>query len=368
MSEPVVVFGASSYVGGRAIRALLDGGHRVLGVARRPEMARMLLPEESAEFSIGTDDEVAGMLGSASCSIVNFAFVKTMDPVRMYRQNRVLASSIERVAKGRCRRLVQISTLGVFGWRFSAPPEAVRVESPPEDPYGETKLHFEHLAERLARKHSCELAIVRLGNVIGPGSPVWMAGIAQRLLEVKPVGYTGESGFSNATHVDNVADYVAVLVDAPNCAPANGGTYHHLAEFSDRRWPELLDVMSEQIGCRWTTMSRPHPSGPARGPVRRLLKAGYRTRAGRYLRAGLGHVSDSRLLGPLDAWRYTPPPELTAKDAVGGDDAGLLEVLSAEHEFRSDTIAGWTPKLDFDATCSGIAEWIAASGFSIRTE
>jgi len=369
MSDPVVVFGASSYVGGHAIQALLASGHRVIGVARRPQMARMLLPQESAQFSVATAGQVADLIGHNQCSIVNFAYVKDLDPGRMYWQNRALMDSIAAVAAGRCRRLVHISTAAVFGFRFSEPPTAERVGRPPDDPYGESKIHSERLAEQLATRSSAELAIVRLGNVIGPGSPAWAAGIAQRLLEVKPVGYTGANGYSNATHVENIGDYIETLVTRREGELAAHGVYHHLAEFSGRRWPELLNVISAEVGHPWTTVARPSEPAAKGGPVKRALKAGNRSAAGRYMRAGLGRIPDERLLDRLNRWiRYVPPPHLAAIDAIGGDDVGLLEVFSSEHEFRSRTVAGWAPNVDFDQACDGIARWVASSGFTIKPE
>ena len=366
MSEPVVIFGASSYIGGYAIRALLDGGHRVIAVARRPKMASILLPE-SVEIEVVTAEDAIRSLGDSERSVVNFAFVKDSDPGRMYRANRVLMESVERVASGRCRRLIQISTEAVFGAQLSESTPPVRVTKTPSDLYGESKLHAEQLSESLARKLGAELAIVRLGNVIGPGSRNWVAGLAQRVLEVKPVGYTGSNGFSNATHVRNIGDYMVALIDGSAGALAAHGAYHHLAEFSDRRWPELLDVISDEVGFRWTTISRPPSVAKGGNPVKRALKSANRTGAGHYLRAGLGRIPDPRALEWFNSWVRSPaPPAVGPIDAVGAEDLGLLDVLSEEHRFSSHTLDGWSPPVDFGEACTEIAESLRESGFSTK--
>jgi nucleoside-diphosphate-sugar epimerase len=260
-----------------------------------------------------------------------------------------------------------MSTAAVFGYRFAEPPSPVRVRRPPPDLYAETKLHAEHLLERAARRQPWELAIVRLGNVIGPGSPAWVAGLAQRIMEVKPAGYEDEAGFSNSTHVENIADYVGYLIGRPEGALDSFGPYHHLAEFSSRRWPEILDVISEEVGCPWTTTRRSEESVPRIHPLKRALKVANRTPAGRYLRAGLGWLPDSGALDRFNAWVRTPtPPQLARRDAVGAEDTGLLEVLSAEYEFRSRTMDGWKPEVDFVSACSEIADWLRFSGYSVR--
>jgi len=367
MSDPIVVFGASGYVGGYTVRALLAGGHRVIAVTRRPAMARILLAEESADLAIGTAEDARRLIGGANCTIVNLAYVKKADPGWIYRQNRVLMSSIERVASGRCRRLIHISTAAVLDPEGAARPAPLRVTKSPPGLYGESKLHAEHLIERIAERTSCELAIVRLGNVIGPGSPGWVAELAQRLLEVKPLGYEGANGYCNATHVQNIGEYIGSLVDSSPGALTAHGTYHHLAEFSARRWPELLDVISAAIGFPWTRVTRPAPA-PSRGsPIKRGLKAANRTDAGRYLRAGLGLIPDPRALEWFNSWVRSPvPPSVAPTGAIGAEDFGLLEILSTEDEFPSHTIEGWSPSLGFEAACKGIAEWVRESGFSIQ--
>ena len=367
MSDPVVVFGASGYVGGYTVRALLARGHRVIAVTRRPAMARILLAEESAELTIGSAEDARRLIGGANCTIVNLAFVKKADPGWIYRQNRELMSSIERVASERCRRLIHISTAAVLDSVAASNPAPVRLTKAPPDLYGESKLHAEHLIEKIAERASCELAIVRLGNVIGPGSPAWMATIAQRLLEVKPLAYEGANGYSNATHVQNVGEYLAHLVDSPPGALSAHGTYHHLAEFSARRWPVLLDVISAEVGFPWTSVSRPPPASSGGSPVKRALKAANRTDAGRYLRAGLGLIPDPRALERFNSWVRSPvPPSVAPTGAVGAEDFALLEVLSTENEFPSHAIEGWSPTLGFEAACEGIAEWVRDSGFSIK--
>ncbi len=126
-------------------------------------------------------------------------------------------------------------------------------------------------------------------------------------------------------------------------------------------------MLSAEVGFPWTSVSRPGPAWSGGNPVKRALKAANRTGAGRYLRAGLGLIPDPRALDRLNTWVRSPaPPWIGPVDAVGADDAGLLETLSAEREFRSHTVEGWVPKLDFEAACAGIADWVRDSGFSIR--
>ncbi len=365
----VVVFGATSYVGGFVIDELLERGHRVVGVTRRPELARILLSEKNG-LTVANSSDAMRLVEGEEVAVINLAFVKNPAPQLVYRQSKALAEAIRRIASGRCRRLVHISTLSVFGDVFDAPPVAQRVRWRTMDNlYAEQKIHAEHLMERLARKLGCEFTIVRLGNVIGPGAPIWVAGLAQRILELRPVGYTGEAGHSNATHVENTAAYLSHLIEHSTNESPGPGVYHHLAEFSSHRWPELLDVISAEVGCAWTTAPRPGRQRAKPRRVRYALKAAYNGPAGAYVRAGWGMLP---AWGPLDRMiagtRDVQMPRLegSANDTSNAD--GYLKVFASAHEFRSATIEGWHPPLDFEAACAGIGDWLGTWGYRLAVQ
>ena len=372
MTGTVLVAGASSYVGSSLVARLLEDGDRVVGISRRPAVAQMLLPEQSERFRIATVEEAMNLIDREPVSIVNLAFVKHVPtPQLIHRQNRRLIGSIESLAARGCRRLIHVSTSAVFGLRFAGPPMPVRVgPGAAENPYAEQKINAEHLVEKAAQRQGCELAIVRLGNVIGPGSPIWVAGLAQRVMEVKPVGYEGERGFSNTTHVDNIADYLAHLIHRPAGTLPEFGTYHHLAELSGHRWPELLDMIAKEVGHGWTTVARPPEPPRRRVPsLKQIVKAPYaHTPADRYIRTGLGLLPEWEVLDRLISRVREPPPPMldTAGDRVGLEDVGLLEVLSSAHEFASRTVEDWKPKIDFASASAGIADWLRTSAYALN--
>jgi nucleoside-diphosphate-sugar epimerase len=366
VSGTVVVIGATSYAGGRLIPDLLQAGHRVVAVSRRPNLARIFLPENSEQLVISSADEAPRLCKGDSFSLVNLGYVMAALPHRRFKRDRELAQSISAVAAGGCDRIVHVSTAAVFGYTFAQQPRPVRVRwRPMESLYAESKIRAEHLIERAARRVGCELAIIRLGNLIGPGSPAWVARPAQRIMEMQPLCYEGAEGFSNATHVNNVSQYIGHLLDQPEGTLQEFGTYHHLAEFSSHRWPELFDVMSEVVGCPWVSVRRPRRE---RGPrIRRVLGAAYATRVGGYARAASAWLPASDRLDRWVAEKRAPrPSEGGAPDPVGVEDEGLLSLFSSAVEFRSATIDGWCQKTDFPSACAGIADWLRASGYSLR--
>jgi nucleoside-diphosphate-sugar epimerase len=376
VTDPVVIFGGGSYVGSWLVRDLLGRGHRVIAVSRRPATARALLTADSDALTIADPEDAGGLIEGGGARIVNLADAGELPAEEVYQQNRrtqarwerQLARSIDEIGRRGCRQLVHVSTSAVFGRTFSEPPAPARIRwRPMDDSVAESQLRMEHQVERVARQLGCELAIVRLGNVIGPGSATWVAGLAQRILEVKPVGYEGAEGFSNATLVENVADYVGHLIGQPPGALREFGTYHHLAEFSSHRWPELLEVIAREVGYRWTTTARPAVA-PSRGrPLRRAVQAAYRSAPGVYVRAGVALLPEWGFLDRLPAGASgARSPGIATDRGVGAEDVDILEALSERFEFRSFTLQDWRPRLDFSAACAEIGDWVRRSGYSLH--
>lgn len=368
MTQPVVLFGATSFVGGEVVRALLAEDRRVIAVTRRPALGQLVL-EPSFGLQIASPEDVPRALVGEDFDIVNLAYVKDAQTSKMYESNRTLLGGIEEVAKLGCRRLVHISTAAVFGYRFSTEPVAERAKWRPMGPYAESKIHAERLVARLAKATGTETVTLRLGNVLGAGSPTWTAAIGQRILEGKPVSYAGESGYLNGTHVANVASYVAHLLRESAPMTAANGPIHHLAELSPHRWPELLSAMSQAIGRDRRYASRRTGAGGIDARLRSALKGAYTGRPGSYARAAMAVLPSVGALERLmeDVKSSSAPTGGSAPPVALPADEELLEILCSPYEFRSTTVEGWRPQVDFDATCAETAEWLREAGYSLRT-
>jgi nucleoside-diphosphate-sugar epimerase len=364
MSRTVVVFGASSYVGSGVVPRLLADGFDVVAVAHRPSAVRVLLPPPSPRFSVLTALELGSL--PADIDIVNLARVRDLLPDSIYRENRRLARSVEEAARGRCRRLIHTSTMAVFGRRLAdAAPRRLRWR--PIGPYEESKLLAERAMERVAAEQQCELAILRLGNVIGPGSALWVADLAQRIMEREPLLFEGSSGYSNATHVANTSDYISHLLAGEDLRTLPHAPYHHLAEFSARRWSDLLTAMCGAIGHDLVTAPAPGTTATSGEQGKLLLRRIYRRLLGGYLRAGFGLLPDRPLFERLlTRGRSTLTPQ--APEPAGEwpfADLALLRLLSTQELFANATVPGWNPPMDFDQACDQIADWLPTAGYSL---
>jgi nucleoside-diphosphate-sugar epimerase len=340
----------------------------VIAVTRRPAIASILLHDFADRIAlVGMED--AWKHADGACAVLNLAYVQDARVEDLYRQNRELIDAVvETAVKSGAERVVHTSTVAVFGYAERLSPRPGSVRWRPVDPYVETKILAERrLTQKLgaARK---QLAIVRLGNVIGPGSPIWVAGLAQRILEDKPVGYEDRDGLSNATYAENVADYLALLLDLPARALEAFGTYHHLAEFSGRRWSEVLEPITAAMGARGGLTRAAASSSTARagltlGTLRGWAREGP---AGGYLRAAFGVAGQWSWARKLAAQGRNPVQDVTRALPAAAPDEGFLQIMSASREFRTHVVAEWQPKVEFEEACRAIGEWVVSAGYGLQ--
>jgi nucleoside-diphosphate-sugar epimerase len=366
----VIVFGASSYVGTSAVRSLLAAEYEVVAVSRRPATASIVFGDLADRVAFASIDEATEGIGDAF-AVLNLAYVKETKMEEAYRANRDLVDAVVAAAvSSGAGRIIHTSTLAVFGYDLGVRVQPASVRWHPEDPYVETKTLAEHRLVDATSKAGKKLAIVRLGNVIGPGSPAWVAGLAQRTLEGRPVAYEGRDGFSNATYVDNVADYLRFLVAEPGAILDAFGAYHHLAEFSSHRWGELREAIAAATGAGRDVVveSAAGSEGSDGSTVQALRSRARRGRTGGYLRAFFGAASRSRWVreavarGRASVWEVTRPMPLTA------DDEAFLRIMSVTREFRSHVIASWQPPVSFERAIAEIEEWLGSAGYSLRRD
>lgn len=364
MTGKVIVFGATSYVGSWTIRELLHAGYEVVAVSRKPALASILLQEYEGRIELVDPDETRRQSGAFA--VLNFAYVKEADMEDFYRLNRSLIDNVVDAAiSSKAERVVHTSTLAVFGYDLDVPPRPAYVRWHAADPYIESKILAEHRLVRRATQRGLRTAIVRLGNVVGPGAPSWVAEPAQRILDDRPVGFEHRDGFSNATYVENVADYLAFVLGAPGERLDSFGPYHHLAELANHRWSEVIDLIARAMSVEGDTTRAVAPQRRG-GRVTMLRSRVSGGRAGGYFRAALGVAGRwESVRRAVDRGRVRPW-ELTRPLPVRPEDEGFLRIMSVPRRFPSHVMTPWTPKVDFQEAGRAIEDWVASAGYSVR--
>jgi nucleoside-diphosphate-sugar epimerase len=266
-------------------------------------------------------------------------------------------------------RLVHVSTQAVFGYEFDEPPRPVRAVRRAGDAYVESKVHAELLLEELQSDAQYRLDIVRLGNIVGEGSPGWTANLAQRLLDGRPVGVDGRDGYSNAAFAPNIASYLGHLVDAPDSSRQDFGRYHHFADMSALRWSALIARYADAVGVEPMLAApiAPPSRTTLRTAIARMLGTIHKGPVGRVARRSLARVAviDAAVETAIFETKTALGAELAADPFEAPQDRDLLAILSSQHEFRSHVEPDWMRPVADDEALDRIARWLVEAGFAI---
>ena len=348
----VVVFGASGYVGRHLLDELRRRGHDLVVVAR-PDAAAGRYEDLGARVVAD-----AGLPAAATGEtvLVNLAYPRAVPGLDVRQANDRLIARVTRAVEATgARRLIHVSTQAVFGYQWRTPPRPLRAPLRLGDSYVETKRVAENALRRHRRRHGHELAIVRLGNVLGAGAEPWASVTAQRILEGRPVAGGDGRGMLNGTYVRNIADYIATLAAHPGPTDSMAGTeFHHLAEFAERRWHELVGPMAETIGVRPTY----RPDVPVMPGV------GAKTLAGSAVRRAAPLLKRApRLLGAIQ--RVRPKIRVAAR-GVPTEDAAHFAITGGAIALPSALLPGWVPPHSWETMIDELRGWLPAHGFVLE--
>lgn len=349
----VLVYGSSGYVGGFLVAELARRGHEVIRVTRGASTS------STDGAAVVRDAELDG-LRRERVVVVNLAYPRTAGGLEIRAANEALLGRLTRaVERTGAVRMIHASSQAVFGYEWRRAPRVGRAPFLPGDPYIESKRHAEYALRRHWRSRGGrhDLAIVRLGNVLGPGAIPWVSATAQRILEGRPAASGGGRGRLNGTHVRNIADYFAFLteLDEP-VGTRQPGVYHHLAEFAERSWADLIEPMADAIGVR-PRYRADVPSAPGVTP-RTLIGSAVR-------RFGSILTERPRLLA--EVYRLRPAPPLALRGEPVEDD-GWHVITGGGIALPAALSPEWRPPHSWDAMLAEIVDWLRAHGLTLHAD
>jgi dihydroflavonol-4-reductase len=150
---------------------------------------------------------------------------------------RALGRLVELSARARVRRLIQVSSVGVYG-HVASPPAREDAPLHPENDYERTKAAGEEVARRAADRERVDLVIVRPSWVYGAGCPR-----TEKLLRSLRRGrffYIGPGGnLRHPLYIDDFLEGVELAARAP--PQVAGGTFN----LAGPRWMTVKEMVSQ---------------------------------------------------------------------------------------------------------------------------
>jgi len=247
--QPVLVTGATGFIGSRVVHKLLQNGVAVKVLALPGEA----IPDEWAEKveivrgSISDPQAVEKAAKDAKTIIHLVAIVTDWGDEKKYWDFTVEGSrKIFDQAVRNNARVVLASSIVVYGDKIYSQP------CPEETPYGKTfgpysrtKQAQENLAWNYHKEKGMKLTVVRPANVYGPRSGPWLHDIINVLRSGSPGLISGGNMNAGLAYVDNVAD---ILILAGSTEKAIGRAYN-ASDCTDVTWKQYFTDIADMIGA-----------------------------------------------------------------------------------------------------------------------
>jgi nucleoside-diphosphate-sugar epimerase len=353
----VAVVGAAGFVGRELLRQLEQLEISVTAVVRGlPEIA------VDGDFHVVCSQPTA-LVGDGFDIVINLAYPTSGSLYEQPELNAEIVRTVQELVRDG-GRLIQVSSLAVFGLLLDRPVSPKGVPLARDHAYVESKVAAEHLFVQQQAERGLRLDIVRLGNIWGYASGTWAMPVVHRLLTGRPVGIAGARGPSNTTDVANVAAYLAFLIRHGHHEPCV--QYHHLAEFSNVPWGDWVEPIAEEMGVEpvYADRSVLEAPGRSRQEIAELL-------APMAPRNVYKKMSDQRITG---SWARTitrqipvrARPRLKSGALVFAADPEIdwvenvfLTTMAGCQEFTSVVSPDWRPRVNKDESLDSVLRWLA---------
>ncbi len=251
---PLLVTGASGFVGARVVRMAIDRGHPVTALVGPQSSVDRLLPLlrdiELVRADIADAAAVQHAVSTARPVVcVHLAAVGAVvlddDLEGLLSTNAVAPVLLARaLARAGGRRLVTAGSSSEYGTVDGAMEESMAAD--PDDFYGVAKLAGGLLARIVGVREGLETVHLRLFSVYGPGEDPrrLVASVVDSLLAGRPISLTPGDQVRDFVYVDDVAE---ALLEAA-CRPRPAGTTVNVGTGVQTTVRELCSIVADLVG------------------------------------------------------------------------------------------------------------------------
>lgn len=258
-----LVTGAGGFIGSHLIRYLAARGWRVRAMDLHPAAIAHGGDIEYRVCDIRDEPALAQALEGVNY-VFNLASLHLDVHASLEQFQSVNVKALERVvelcAGARVRRLIQVSSVGVYG-HVASPPAKEDAPLHPENNYERTKAAGEEVARRAADRTGLDLVIIRPSWVYGAGCP--RTAKLLRSLRKGRFFYIGKG--NNLRHPIYIDDFLEGAEQAATASPALAGSTFNLA---GPRWmtvEQMVSQFAEAIDVRPPTLHAPRWMGMTAG-------------------------------------------------------------------------------------------------------
>jgi nucleoside-diphosphate-sugar epimerase len=250
---PVLVTGASGFLGGRLVQMLAGEGEQVVVLARHSSDLRHLsrLPKDQVRFVFGalTEREPVAEAVREATHIFHCAAASTdWAPLDVYFQSNVKGTEmlLEEARKSRrLERFLHVSTTDVYGYP-TVPCAETGAVLDVGLPYNRTKIFAEQSVWRRGREEGLPVTVVRPATIYGPRGKAFVTDIAE-LLRTRQMAYIGggraRGGF---LYVDNAVDALILAARSPKTL----GQVYNLTDGTEATWRQYVTALAAGLGYK----------------------------------------------------------------------------------------------------------------------
>lgn len=254
---PVLVTGASGFLGGRLAQMLVERGDEVVVLARAKADLRHLdglpvrvvrgdLADEAALLDAVTD--ATGIYHCAACS-TDWAPDATYFSANVTGTRNLLVAAR---SAAKLERFLHVSTTDIYGY-----PELPGSED--QDfvdaglPYNRTKILGERAVWQAAMDDGLPITIVRPATIYGPRGKDFTLEVGKMLRQRLMAVVDGGSAPGGFAYVDNVAEGMILAAHAGETL----GQVYNLCDGTDATWKMYLALFAQELGTKgpWIDLS-----------------------------------------------------------------------------------------------------------------